>query len=691
MHSFALATSLAAALMFTTLPTEALAQDIDPDSVYALDPITVNGRVDNLTGQVSSASVGYVGVRDLRLRPLLREGELLETVPGMILTQHSGGGKSNQMFVRGFNLDHGTDFSTKLEGMPINIPTHAHGHGYTDLNFLVPELVDHVEYSLGNFYAEIGDFGSAGGAEFRLRRSLAEPILLAGYGDHGHRRVVAAASAPIGPGTLLGGGEYHGNDGPWEVPEDLQKLSGMLRYTVEGSTSTFSLLALGYDNAWNASDQIPQRAVDSGAVGRFGSLDPSLGGATSRYSGIASWNRSTGGSSQKLEFYGAFYRLDLFGNATYFLDDQVDGDQRRQQDHGRTILGTNFAHLQPLMLGGLEHRITLGTQVRGDLAELTLSQTNRRAAVRTIRIDDLTQWSGGLYAELMSPWSRSFRTTVGLRGDAYAFHVTSDLAANSGRSGDQMLSPKLSLAFGPFSGTELYASGGLGFHSNDGRGTVTTIDPLSGDPVEPVDALVRSRGVELGVRSEPVRGLNATAALWLLELDSELLYAGDAGTTEPTDGSRRFGVTFANFYRFTDAWTADLDVSFTNARLLDVAAGQDRIPGALENVVAAGVGYEPASNGPFGAVRLRHFGAYPLIEDNSVRSNSSSLANLTVGYKLGSARVTLNVLNLLDEEHSDIQYYYTSRLSGEPAGGVDDVHFHPSEPREFRVSLSWGL
>ena len=691
MHTHVSAACIAALLIVPSATRVGAQVDPNPDSVYVLDPIDVRGRVDDLTGLVSSASVGYVGARDLRTRPILRAGELLETVPGMILTQHSGGGKSNQMFVRGFNLDHGTDFSTKLEGMPINLPTHAHGHGYTDLNFLIPEFVDHVEYSLGNFYAEIGDFGSAGGADFRLRRSLAEPILLAGFGDHGFRRVVAGASTDVGAGgTLLAGGEFQGNDGPWELPEDLQKISGILRYTREGAPSTFSLLALGYDNEWNATDQIPTRAVENGTVGRFGNVDESLGGASSRYSAIASWNRATTSSSHRIDVYGAYYELDLFSNFTYLLDDPADGDQFRQQDHGRTILGANLAHLQPLGLGGLEHRLTAGAQVRGDMGELTLSRTSEREFVSTVRNDVFTQWSGGAYAELMTPWSDVFRTTLGVRADAFMFEVTSDLAANTGTSDDQMVSPKLSLAFGPFSGTEIYMSGGLGFHSNDARGTVTTIDPASGDPADPVDALVRSRGGELGLRSQPVAGLNSTLALWALELDSELLFVGDAGTTQPTGGSRRVGVTLANFYRLTEAWTADLDVSFTKARLLDVPLGEDRIPGAIEQVVAAGLGYEP-QDGLFGTIRLRHFGEYPLIEDNSMRSETSSLVNLSAGYKLGNARLTVQLLNVLDEEDSDVQYFYTSRLPGEPPEGVDDVHFHPAEPRELRVSLSWGL
>jgi hypothetical protein len=503
---------------------------------------------------------------------------------------------------------------------------------------------------------------------------------------------VAAASTPLGSGgTLLAGGELQRNDGPWDLPEDLRKLSGMVRYTREGATSTFSLLALGYDNEWRASDQIPTRAVEAGTIGRFGNFDDTLGGASSRYSAIASWNRATSSSSQRIEVYGAYYELDLFSNFTYLLDDPADGDQFRQQDHGRTIIGANLAHLQPFGLGRRTHTVTVGAQVRGDMGELTLSRTTDRALVSTVRSDEFTQWSGGAYAELASPWSDVFRTTLGVRGDAYMFDVTSDLAANTGDSSDQIVSPKLSVAVGPFAGTEVYASGGLGFHSNDARGTVTTVDPASGDPADPVDALVRSWGTELGLRSQPVGGLNSTVSLWMLELDSELLFVGDAGTTEPSGGSRRTGVTFANFYRIAEEWSADLDVSFTKARLLDVPAGEDRIPGAMERVVAAGFGYEPVADGPFGMVRLRYFGEYPLVEDNSTRAEASSLVNLSAGYKLGNARLTVQVLNVLDEEDSDIQYFYSSRLPGEPPEGVDDVHFHPSEPRELRVSPSWGL
>ncbi len=664
-----------------------------PDSlpVYQLEPLLVQGRIDDLVGLASSASEGFVGARDLSLRPLAREGELLETVPGMIVTQHSGSGKSNQMYVRGFNLDHGTDFSTRLEGMPLNLPTHAHGQGYTDLNVLIPELVDHVEYALGNYYADIGDFGSAGGAHIRLRRALDGPLLAVGTGEGGFRRIVGAVSREIGGrGTLLLGGEAKRYDGPWEKPEDLSKLSGVLRYTWQGETSNLSVLALGYDNAWQASDQIPLRAVEAALVGRYGQVDSTLGGESHRHSLSARWARSTGASSQRIDAYAVRYGLDLFSNFTYRLTDPALGDQFRQQDDGRWTTGLSVAHLQALEWGSRRHTLEAGTDLRRDATHLTLSRTRGRTPIETVRSDDVIQSSVGFYAQMQSRWSETLRTTLGVRGDAYRFDVASDLPANSGAASDAIVSPKASIAFEPRRGVEIYGSAGLGFHSNDGRGTVATIDPLTGEPLDPVDPLVRSEGVEVGMRTTPVDGLRMTLAVWAVNLDSELVFVGDAGSTEASDPSRRLGITVTSFYRMGQHWTADADVSLTRARFQGVSPGLDRIPGALENVQALGLSREPGGDGAFWAIRLRRFGAYPLIERNAPRAEASALVNLNVGYRVGGARLTLSVLNVLDRRHSDVQYFYRSRLRGEPASGAADLHFHPAEPRQVRIGLAWG-
>lgn len=666
-----------------------------PDSVraagdtlprYTLAPVVVHGRRDDLAGIATSASQGFVGYRDFKLRPLVREGELLETVPGLIMTQHSGDGKSNQMFVRGFNLDHGTDFSTNVEGIPVNIPTHAHGQGYTDLNFIIPELVDHVEYRLGPYYAELGDFGAAGGAELRLRRSLERPIVAVGAGENGFRRVVAAASTDAGPGELLAGVEIKDYDGPWAIAQDLGKRAGMLRYSRERGADVFSIVALGYDNAWNASDQLPARLVEAGRLGRFAQVDSSLGGSSSRYAVTGEWSRIAERSSHRLRLYAMRYDLDLYSNFTYFLEDPDAGDQIQQRDRGREVFGGDFAWSRTLG----RHVATLGAQSRLDLADVALRRTRDREIVATVRADDVTQWGNGAYIEVRSDWTPRLRTVLGLRGDAYHFDVASDQPANSGDASGALVSPKASIAFQAADALELYVSGGFGFHSNDARGTVQTVDPVTGEAVEPVDPLVRSRGAEIGLRAAPLPGMRTTLTAWTVELDSELLFVGDAGTTEPSDASRRLGVTWANYWQPLAELRLDLDASFARARFHDLPDGENRIPGALERVITAGVAWEPPRDGPFAALRLRHFGEYPLTEDNALRASATSLLNLNVGWAFRGLRIGASVLNLFDAEDADIAYFYASRLRGEPAGGIDDIHFHPVEPRQLRFTLSWG-
>ncbi len=672
-------------------PDSSRASARDSARAHPLEAMRVVGRVDDLRGVASTASQGRVGWADLRVRPLLREGELLETVPGVIVTQHSGDGKANQLFVRGFNLDHGTDFQTRLEGMPLNMASHAHGQGYTDLNILIPEFVDHVDYRLGNYHASIGDFGSAGGAEFRLKERLERPFASVGNGAYGYQRIVAGQSVSAGNGSLLLGGEVRRYNGPWLVDERLRKYSGIARYSAQRGTSRFSLLGLAYHNTWDASDQIPLRAVSDGSLDRFAQVDSTLGGVSTRYSLSADWTRLGGSSVQSLQLFGIRSALDLYSNFTYFLEDASRGDQFNQREH-RTILGANATHKQQVVAMGSEHTITLGLQHRTDVIDgVGLFRTRARVRTGTIRQDDVVEGSSGLYLEAESRWHPRFRSVLGLRGDVLTFDVTSGLAANSGQRTAGIVSPKLSLAFVPTASSELYVSGGYGFHSNDARGTTITVDPVTGAPAARVDPLVRSRGAEIGLRLSPRSTWRSTVALWALTLDSELLFVGDGGTTEPTDGSRRSGITFANYYRPIPSLALDADVSFAKARLRGVSAGEDRIPGALERVVAAGATWTSPSERFTSSIRLRHFGAYPLVESDRVRARPTTLANAAASARVGGVRVQLSILNLLGTRASDIQYYYASRLAGEPAAGVEDVHFHPVEPRQLRVALVRGL
>ena len=658
------------------------------DEPVQLPPIEVIERYDSLIGIGDSATEGRVGPEQIESRPLLRPGEVLETVPGVIITQHSGAGKANQFFLRGFNLDHGTDFATSVAGIPVNFPTHGHGQGYTDLNFVIPEIIGGIDYRKGPYFADEGDFSAAGAAHIDYTDALPHNLVQFTGGSYDYYRGLLAGSTALAAGQVLGAFEVFDNDGPWDQPDEYRRYNGVLRYSRGDALNGFNLTAMGYGGDWNATDQVPRRAVDSGLIGRFGALDESDGGHTHRYSASGEWRRSTADSATHVHGYFLDYGLNLFSNFTFFLDDPVNGDQFEQEDR-RQVYGLSGHHSWFPTWGGLDIENTVGLQIRyDDIGSVGLFNTRERRRLSTTRKDQVNQVSVSPYVQNRTRWHPKFRTVAGLRGDYYDFDVDSDDPRNSGTANDGLASPKLSLIFGPWFDTEYYINLGYGFHSNDGRGATTTVDPKSGDPVEPVDPLVRAEGFDVGARTALVPDLDSTLSFWLLDLDSELLFIGDAGTTEASRPSRRYGVEWTNYYRPLPWLTFDADFSFSKARFSDDDPAGDHIPGAVETVIAAGVTIDDLK-GFFGGLRVRYFGPRPLIEDDSARSSSTTLLNADIGYKLrDDLHLGVEIFNLLDSEDSDIEYFYASRLAGEPAAGVDDIHFHPVEPRSARVTMS---
>jgi len=660
-----------------------------------LGEIVVEGRADSLIGIADSATQGTVGAVQLAERPTLRPGEVLETVPGVIITQHAGGGKANQYFLRGFNLDHGTDFATFLDGMPLNLPTHGHGQGYSDMNIVIPELVQRVNYQKGVYYAENGDFSSAGAAHLGFFKVLPENIATIEGGRFGYGRVMFASSPKIGDGHLLYAGEYLHNDGPWTKRDDFNKFNGQLTYSLGDDANGFSLAARGYHGKWDSSDQIAESAVQTGLISRFGSLDNTTGGESQRYSLQGEWHRADDQSATKVMAYGFYYDMDLFSDFTYFLTDPVLGDQFEQVDE-RWAVGLDAHHTFFGQLGERDMENTFGLQVRNDWIRNGLYQTQGRGRVdkaggalaATTRADDVIQTSAGLFWENKVQWADKFRSVVGLRGDVYHYDVDSTLAANSDTRADGIASPKLSLVFGPWAKTEVYVQGGLGFHSNDGRGATTTIDPVDGvTPVQRADPLVQTYGAELGIRTLAIDGLQSTLSVWWLDIDSELLFVGDAGATEASRPSRRYGVEWANFYNVTKNLTLDADFSLSHSEFRNNDPAGDHIPGSIESVISAGITYRNDC-GFFGSVRLRYFGPRPLIEDDSVRSPETIMLNAQVGYQFNKTwTATVEVLNVLDRKDHDISYYYESQTTpgGTPA---EEVHFHPVEPIQVRAALT---
>jgi len=695
---FALATLLlhgvgiAAARIAVWVAALAMAGWAAAEEPVRMEEVVVEGRSDSLVGVAESASQGTVGAEQIEARPLLRPGEILETVPGLIVTQHSGDGKANQYFLRGFNLDHGTDFATSVNGVPVNLPTHGHGQGYTDLNFMIPELVHTASYKKGVYYADEGDFSSAGAADLEYFDVLPSGFATAEGGSFQYFRSVVAASPQVGQGHLLAAGEVQYADGPWKVPEDFLKGNLVLRYSAGDSGQGWNLTAMGYKADWDSTDQIAQRAVERGLISRFGTLDASDGGNSQRYSLSAAWHRNVGDQRTELLAYGFYYDLALYSNFTYALEHPDHGDQFEQSDK-RWVAGAKASHSWILPIFGFETENTLGLQVRNDAIRNGLFNTEDRRRWSTTRRDTVNELSAAPWFETREQWMPWFRSIAGVRWDVYNFRVDSDLPANSGGDTAQIASPKLALIFGPWAETEFYLNGGLGYHSNDGRGVTIRVDPVGGGPVSPVDPLVRTKGAEVGFRTTLIPGLQSTIAFWWLDIDSELIFVGDAGTTEAGRPSRRYGIELANYYTPTEWLAVDADFAFTHARFTNSDPAGDHIPGAPDAVIAAGATVHHLWGGFFGGPRVRYFGPRPLVEDDSVRSDGTLLLSARLGYQFGE-RWTLSaeVFNLANAKDDDITYYYPSRLPGEPPGpdegGYNDVHFHPVEKTSVRVAFT---
>ena len=660
--------------------------------------IEIRSKAENITGIANSGSEGIVSGLRIAALPILRPGEVMEMVPGLIVTQHAGDGKANQYFLRGFNLDHGTDFATFVNGVPANMPTHAHGQGYTDLNFLIPELVDQIAYRKGTYSALDGDFSAAGSARIEYLKKMNGHLAELTAGANGYKRFLLAGSPKRLEGQWLYGLEVFRNDGPWVVPENYQKINGVLSFTNGTRVNGYSVTGMLYKSSWVSTDQIPLRAVSQGVIDRFGSADPTTGGETHRYSLSSQWAQTGNDRQSKASFWALDSALDLWSNFEYCagsieatgncsLSDQFKQAEKRKA-FGFGISEARYSQLS-VFNKTYETAFSFGIDGRFDnINPVGLYQTTNRKINKTVREDTVKQNSISIWAQNETRWTPSFRSVLGARADAYQFDVRSNVAANSGKSSDQKVSPKLSLIYGPVGTTEFYANYGAGFHSNDARGTTITVDPVDRTtPVSKVDPLVKAIGSELGIRTELVKGWTSNVALWKLNMASELLFIGDAGTTEPSSPSRRYGVEWNNFYAINQNLSLDLDLAWAHSRFVSKENQQTFIPGAVSST--ANIGLTIDNQGPwFGSVRLRYFGPRPLSEDGIIKSNASSLANLRVGYKINSqTKLAFDVYNLLNQKANDIEYAYSSQLANE-AAPVFDRHFHPTEPRSIRVTLT---
>lgn len=665
-----------------TLGTPAIAKE-DSVTTKRLDEVDVTAQG---VSAMDSASSGDISHEQLQSRPLLRPGAVLEAVPGLVVTQHSGEGKANQYFLRAFNLDHGTDIATRVDGMPINMPTHGHGQGWTDLNFLIPELVRDVRYKKGPYFADEGNFASAATVRMSLLNDVDPGFVELGLGENGYQRGLVINANEIGQGRFLYAIEAYHNDGPYVQPDDFGKFNGVLRYNRGNDDNGFTITAMAYDAKWNSTDQIPQRAIDQGLISRFDALDPTDGGKSNRQSLSAHWARQGESGDTRAAAYFIKSQLDVYSNFTFFLDDPVNGDQFQQHDD-RKVAGADLSHTIYNTLWNTEMSHLFGFQQRTDWIKLGLFHTRARETLSTTGNHEVVESASALYYENNAKWTQTFRSVVGVRADYFNFDVTNNIdSANSGNRSATIFNPKLGLVFGPWAQTTYFFNIAGGYHSNDARGVIRAINPAT--------PLVRAKSAEVGLRSFAIPNLETQLAIFMLDLNSELVFIGDAGTTEASGSTRRVGVEWVNRYQFNAWLTADANVAVSRGRFKDDVGDPPstgrHIPGSPMVVVDAGVTAQ-RTNGWFGSLRMRNFGERPLVEDNSVRSSSFTTFDTEIGYEHAKQwRVAVDVFNLFDKEWNDIEYYYESQLQNEAAPQAD-YHVHPGGPRTARLSFRYYL
>lgn len=663
----------------------AQAQDAaEPAAVQATagpagDEIIVFGRGEAKIGTATAASEGTVAGSDLLVRPLLRVAELLEAVPGMIAAQHSGSGKANQYFLRGFNLDHGSDFTTYIDGVQMSLRSHGHGQGYLDLNGLIPEIVDREDYRKGPYRADGGDFALAGAAYMRTIERYDRPWISAELGSYGWGRLAAGGTIKdIGGGDLTLVAQTKVYDGPWQQEEHLRHYSGFAKYSVPAGAGRLDVTLHGYRGTWRPTEQIPERIIGTDICpDRFCSPDPSARGETTRFVGNVQFT----GDGLRANVYGQYYDWSMSSNPTYA---NADGSSAQIFQFDRRWIVGGKAEKSWELAPALQ--LTVGTENRYDhIGNVGVYNTDARAFVGSLGRFAVNEASGSLDGEAMVKPVEGVRLTGGLRGDYYHYDVrardaaAADLGEGSGH--DAIVSPKFAAAYSPSDQFEFYANWGRGFHSNDVRGAV--------NEETPVPVLVRGTGKEIGARYQRPH-LTLTATYFWIDVASELRFVGDSNAVEPTGASKRRGYELVGFWRPLPWLAVDANYTASRARY----DNGDSIPNAFENAASAGIS---AVLDKFEAsVRLRHLGPYPLIEDDSVRDKGSTVVNMRGAWKpggtgtgAGGIQVYAELLNVLDSRDKDIAYYYESYVPSVDAAPQEGRLSRVVEPRTLRIGARY--
>jgi len=669
----------------------------------------------------SAASSRTVRAFDRQTRPSRTAHQMLQMAPGLVIAQHAGGGKAEQIFLRGFDADHGTDVALSVDGVPVNMVSHGHGQGYADLHFMIADVIDNVDVFKGPYFPEFGNFATAGAVAFHTRDHLEENEFRFEGGSFSTSSYTMLYQLPMAdPGqTVYFAGNFYLSDGPFDRPQDFHRFnvfSKVHTHLSQRSTLTLDLGAFG--SAWDASGQIPERALSSGRIDRWGAIDDFEGGITGRHNVNLTF-RSIGRNNSDFtsQLYVSQYDFKLFSNFTFFLVDPVNGDMIEQTDD-RVLFGINNTYSLYHNLGDITAHATLGGGLRADDTDVALWKNRTRERDRILVDAHVIERNFYLWAREELFLTPDVRLMLGLRTDYFTFNVEDHLEGEaaqlphaSGYSQDRIFSPKAALVYTPRSDVDLFVNAGTGFHSNDARNVVidARVEELArqraaaGASADEINAeleargfdpghldaktLPRATGGEVGARLRLLERINAGVAFWLLDLDREFVYVGDAGTTEESGRTRRTGVDLEARVQLRPWLWADADVNLSRGKLRDEPAGTDDIPLAPSRTSSGGVTARHGQ-GWEGSLRYRHIGERPANEGDSVRARGSTAFDLNASYRFDQYKIHLMVENLLDTEWNEAQFDTESRLENE-VDPVSELHFTPGNPFNMRVGLSY--
>jgi hypothetical protein len=620
---------------------------------------------------------------DVKIRGINNAQEVLRIVPGLFIGQHAGGGKAEQIFLRGFDIDHGTDVAITVDGMPVNMVSHAHGQGYADLHFVIPELIQDVQFKKGTYDPAKGNFATAGLVDFRTKNRLQENSIKVEGGQFNTFRTVALMNLLNKEDkSLYVAGEYMYTRGYFDHPQNFNRVNLFTKYGTKISSNTELLLTGSFfKSKWNASGQIPDRSVADGTVSFFGAIDPAEGGGTSRSNVNAQLTTTISPSAYiKNQLYFTRYNFDLFSNFTFFLTDPVNGDQIRQKEN-RSLAGYNGSYHLTKYIGNKMLTSEAGINVRADwMKESELSRTkDRRITLANIQAGDINDFNAGVYLNERIRWSSLFSTAFGVRLDHFNVKYKDKLDDDRVMTTNATIaSPKLNLFLHPTATTEVYLSAGKGFHSNDTR---VVLDGRGRD------ALPAAYGLDLGINSKISKKLFLNLAVWQLHLDQEFVYVGDEGIVEPGDRTVRKGMDLSIRYQPFRNIYADADLAYAHARFAGVPKGQNYIPLAPAFTATGGLMYK-TEKGWNGSLRYRYMGDRPANEDYSLTAQGYFITDLVVGFAKPRFELMITAQNLFNAKWKETQFETESRLLNETVP-VTEIHFTPGTPFFIKAGFTY--